>query len=150
MAGTSGARIQFFVTEPLETVIKKRSAFLVNSMQHDDPTKPWYGSYGDWDQEHKVLRDPTNRDRLSPWLTDSSDDAGNARPAYVASKNLFFPNQAEIDSVERYIKFYLFAGNRWDQGVGGMQMTEKEPYPVRHLRHVRQLVAASQRPGRAA
>jgi hypothetical protein len=121
--------LQFFVTEPLETVIKKRSAFLVNSMQHSDSTKPWYGAYGDWDEVNKVLRNPTNRDRLSPWLTDSSDDAGNARPAYVASKNLFFPNQAEIDSVERYIKFYLFAGNRWNQGVGGMQMTEKEPYP---------------------
>jgi hypothetical protein len=121
--------IQFFVTEPLETVIKKRSAFLVNSMQHSDASKPWYGGYGDWDQVHKVLRNPDDRDGLRPWLTDSSDDAGNARPAYVASKNLFFPNQAEIDSVERYIKYYLFASNRWDQGVGGMQMTEKEPYP---------------------
>jgi Family of unknown function (DUF5695) len=121
--------IQFFITEPLETVIKKRSAFLVNSMQHNDPSKPWYGGYGDWDQVHKVLRNPENRDGLSPWLTDSSDDAGNARPAYVASKNVFFPNQAEIDSVERYIKYYLFAGNRWDEGVGGMQMTEKEPFP---------------------
>ena len=76
-----------------------------------------------------MLRNPEDRDRLSPWLTDSSDDAGNARPAFVASKNLFFPNQAEIDSVERYIKYYLFASNRWDQGIGGMQMTEKEPYP---------------------
>jgi hypothetical protein len=121
--------IQFFITEPLETVIKKRSAFLVNSMQHSDPSKPWFGGYGDWDQVNKVLRNPTNRDGLSPWLTDSSDDAGNARPAYVAAKNVFFPNQSEIDSVERYIKYYLFAGNRWDQGVGGMQMTEKEPYP---------------------
>ncbi len=121
--------LQFFVTEPLETVIKKRAAFLVNHMQHSDSSKPWYGAYGDWDQVHKVLRNPQDRDRLSPWLTDASDDAGNARPAFVASKNLFFPNQAEIDSVERYIRYYLFAGNRWDQGVGGMQMTEKEPYP---------------------
>jgi hypothetical protein len=121
--------LQFFITEPLETVIKKRAAFLVNSMQHNDPSKPWYGAYGDWDEVHKVLRNPEDRDRLSPWLTDSSDDAGNARPAYVASKNVFFPKQAEIDSVERYIKYYLFAGHRWDEGVGGMQMTEKEPYP---------------------
>src|SRR6185437_4386796 len=121
--------LQFFITEPLETVIKKRAAFLVNSMQHSDSSKPWYGAYGDWDQVHKVLRNPEDRDRLSPWLTDSSDDAGNARPAFVASKNVFFPNQAEIDSVERYIKYYLFAGHRWDEGVGGMQMTEKEPYP---------------------
>ncbi len=127
--GGQWSAIQFFITEPLEAVIKKRSAFLVNSMQHSDSSKPWYGAYGDWDQVHKVLRNPDDRDRLSPWLTDSSDDAGNARPAFVASKNVFFPNQAEVDSVERYIKYYLFAGHRWDEGVGGMQMTEKEPYP---------------------
>ncbi|MBP1597963.1 MAG: hypothetical protein H6Q05_3340, partial [Acidobacteria bacterium] len=121
--------LQFFITEPLETVIKKRSSFLVNSMQHKDPSQWWYGVYSDWDQVNKKLRSPIDRDGLSPWLTDASDDAGNARPAYVASKNLFFPNQAEIDSVELYIKHYLFNGNRWDQGAGGMQMTEKEPYP---------------------
>ncbi len=127
--GSKWSTLQFFITEPLETVIKKRSSFLVNSMQHKDPSKWWYGVYSDWDQVNKILRSPVDRDGLSPWLTDASDDAGNARPAYVASKNLFFPDQAEIDSVELYIKHYLFNGNRWDQGAGGMQMTEKEPYP---------------------
>lgn len=127
--GGKWSALQFFITEPLETVIKKRSGFLVNSMQHKDPKQWWYGVYSDWDQVNKVLRSPIDRDGLSAWLTDASDDAGNARPAYVASKNLFFPDQAEIDSVELYIKQYLFNGNRWDQGTGGMQMTEKEPYP---------------------
>jgi hypothetical protein len=127
--GGKWSTLQFFITEPLETVIKKRSNFLVNSMQHKDPSQWWYGVYSDWDQVNKKLRSPIDRDGLSPWLTDASDDAGNARPAYVASKNLFFPVQSEIDSVELYIKHYLFNGNRWDQGTGGMQMTEKEPYP---------------------
>ncbi len=121
--------LQFFITEPLETVISKRSAFLVNSMQHKDPSQWWYGVYSDYDQKNKKLRSPIDRDGLSAWLTDASDDAGNARPAYVASKNAFLPDQKEIDSVELYIKQYLFNGNRWDQGTGGMQMTEKEPYP---------------------
>lgn len=127
--GGKWSTLQFFITEPLETVIKKRSSFLVNSMQHKDPSQWWYGVYSDWDQVNKILRSPIDRDGLPAWLTDASDDAGNARPAYVASKNLFFPVQAEIDSVELYIKHYLFNGNRWDQGTGGMQMTEKEPYP---------------------
>jgi hypothetical protein len=121
--------LQFFVTEPLETVIAKRSSFLVNSMQHNDPNQWWYGVYSDWDQLHKVLRSPIDRDGLSPWLTDASDDAGNARPAYIASKNVFFPDQKEIDSVELYIRQYLFNGHKWNEGTGGMQMTEKEPYP---------------------
>jgi len=119
--------LEFFIMEPLETVIKKRSRFLVTKMQHSDPDKPWYGAYGDWDQVEKVLRNPEDRDGMRPWLIDSSDDAGNARPAYVAAKNVFFPRQEEIDSVERYIRYYLW--NDLKDGKGGMQMTENEKYP---------------------
>jgi hypothetical protein len=112
--------LEFFVTEPLETLIQKRSSFIVTRMQHSDPTKWYYGAYGDWDQKNKILRNPEDRDGLSTWLVDSCDDAGNARPAYIASKNVFYPNQAEIDSVELYIRKYLW---------GGMQMTTEEKYP---------------------
>ena len=119
--------LEFFITEPLETVVKKREKFLVEKMQHMDSTKPWYGAYGDWDQMKQVLRNPEDRDRLSPWLTDSSDDAGNARPAYVAGVNAFFPTPEGVASVERYVRYYLF--NDYKDGKGGMQMTDKEPYP---------------------
>jgi Family of unknown function (DUF5695) len=119
--------LEFFVTEPLENVIKKRANFLVKSMQHNDPAKPWYGAFGDWDQLTHVLRSPEDRDRLSPWLTDSSDDAGNARPAYVAGVNAFFPTPDGVASVERYVRYYLF--NDYKDGKGGMQMTDKEAYP---------------------
>ena len=112
--------LEFFVTEPLETVIKKRASFLVTHHQFKDPSKWYLGAYGDWDQKNEVLRGPEDRDGLSTWLTDSNDDAGNARPAYLASKNVFFPDQKEIESLELYISKYLW---------GGMQMTEKEKYP---------------------
>jgi hypothetical protein len=119
--------LEFFVTEPLETVVKKRSRFLVEKMQHMDPAKPWYGAYGDWDQTKQVLRNPEDRDGMRPWLVDSSDDAGNARPAYVAGVNAFFPTKEGVASVERYVRYYLF--NDYKDGKGGMQMTENEPYP---------------------
>lgn len=112
--------LEFFVTEPVETVIKKRSSFLVTHHQFTDPNKWYVGAYGDWDQKNEKLRGPEDRDGLSTWLTDANDDAGNARPAYIASKNVFFPDQKEIESLELYISKYLW---------GGMQMTEKEKYP---------------------
>jgi len=112
--------LEFFVTESLETLIKKRAAFLVNKHQHRDPSKWYNGVYSDWDMKNLILRSAEDRDGLSSWLTDACDDAGNARPAYVASKNVFFPNQAEIESVDYYIKHYLW---------GGMQCTEEEEYP---------------------
>ena len=108
------------MTEPLETVIKKRSAFLVSHHQHTDPAKWYVGMYSDWDQKNEVRRSPEDRDGLSTWLTDANDDAGNARPAFIASKNVFFPDQKEIESLELYISKYLW---------GGMQMTDTEKYP---------------------
>ncbi len=122
--GARWTSLEFFVTEPLETVIKKRANFLVNSMQHKDSSKPWYGAFGDWDQMAHVLRNPEDRDRLSPWLTDSSDDAGNARPAFVAGVNAFFPTPEGVASVERYVRYYLF--NDYQDGKSGMQMTASE------------------------
>ena len=119
--------LEFFIMEPLETVIRKRARFLTEEQQHDDPSKPWYGAYGDWDQVHKVLRNPEDRDGMRPWLVDASDDAGNARPAFIAAKNVFLPVPSEIESVERYIRHYLW--NDLKDGKGGMQMTENEKYP---------------------
>ena len=116
------ASLEFFVTEPLETVIKKRSSFLVTHHQHTDPSKWYVGMYSDWDQKNEVLRSPEDRDGLSAWLTDANDDAGNARPAFIASKNVFFPDQKEIESLELYISKYLW---------GGMQMTEQGKVSVR-------------------
>jgi hypothetical protein len=112
--------LEFFVTEPLETVIRKRAAFLVSHQQLNDPSKWYYGAYSDWDQKNEIRRSPEDRDSLSTWLTDADDDAGNARPAFLASKNVFLPDQTEIASLEAYIGKYLW---------GGMQMTDRERYP---------------------
>lgn len=119
-AGGKWMSLEFFVTEPLETVIRKRAAFLVNTHQHKDPSKWYYGMYSDWDQKNEILRSPEDRDALSAWLTDANDDAGNARPAFIASKNVFMPDRSEIASLETYIEKYLW---------GGMQMTDTEKYP---------------------
>ena len=118
--GGQWTTLEFFVTEPLETVITKRAAFLVSHHQHTDPAKWYAGVYSDWDQKNEILRSPEDRDSLSAWLTDANDDAGNARPAFIASKNVFFPEAGEIASLELYISKYLW---------GGMQMTDREKYP---------------------
>ncbi len=112
--------LEFFVTEDLETLFRKRSSFLVRKQQHRDPSKWYYGVYSDWDMKNKVLRSADDRDGLQTWLVDACDDAGNARPAFVASKNVFLPMQEEVAGVDLYIRHYLW---------GGMQMTEEEQHP---------------------
>jgi hypothetical protein len=111
--------LEFFVTEPLETLIKKRAQFLVTHEQWKDP-KRWYNSlYSQWDMKHQVLRSPDDLDGLQSYAV-ACDDTALGKAPYIAAKNVFFPDQKEIDSVESYIRDYVW---------GGLQQTEKEPYP---------------------
>jgi hypothetical protein len=115
--------LEFFVTEPLETLIKKRAAFLVDRQQIKDPSKWWNGVYGIYDMKAKVTRtidDPDIfLDRMVYALT--CDDPGLSKAPYLAEKNVTFPNQKEIESLEYYIKNFVW---------GGLQRKDDErPYP---------------------
>lgn len=116
--------LEFFVTEPLETLYKKRTAFIVNSQQHTDPSKWYNGLFGVYDMKNAALRGPDNGDffdtsRLSYVLT--CDDPGLCKAPFVAAMNVAYPNQRQIDAIEYYIKNFVW---------GGLQRTDKEsPYP---------------------
>lgn len=111
--------LEFFITEPLETLFKKRAAFLVTHEQVHDPSK-WYNTvFSQWDMKHEVLRSPDDLDGLQSYAV-ASDDPALGKAPYVAGKNVFFPVQSEIDAVEKYIKDFVW---------GGLQQTGKEPYP---------------------
>jgi len=110
--------LEFFVTEPLETLIKKRAAHLAFRQQHRNPGKWYNGLFSDWDMRNQVLRGPEDTDGLKMfWLT--CDDPGNCKAPYIAAKNVFFPVQEEVEAVEYYIRHYLW---------GGMQRTDVEDY----------------------
>ena len=115
--------LEFFVTEPLETLIKKRSAFIVNRQQIKDPTRWWDGVYGPYDMRAKVARtidDPDIfLDRMVYALT--CDDPGLSKAPYVASKNVTYPDRKEIESLEYYLEHFVW---------GGLQRRDDErPYP---------------------
>ena len=110
--------LEFFVTEPLETLIKKRAAHLVARQQHRDASKWYNGLFSDWDMRNSVLRSPDDTDGLKQFWV-ACDDPGNCKAPFVAAKNVHFPDQTEIEAVEYYIKNYVW---------GGLQRTDKEKY----------------------
>ncbi|HKV61363.1 MAG TPA: DUF5695 domain-containing protein [Candidatus Acidoferrum sp.] len=111
--------LEFFVTEPLETMFKKRSSFLVTHEQYRDPGKFYNSVFSQWDMKHQALRSPDDLDGLQSYAV-ASDDPALGKAPYVAGKNIFFPEQSEIDAAERYLKNFVW---------GGLQQTDKEPYP---------------------
>jgi hypothetical protein len=122
-AGSGKTYLEFFVTEPLETLYKKRAAFMVNAQQHRDPSKWYNGLFSQWDMKNKVLRGPDNTDGFDGWwgYVLACDDPGLSKAPFIAAKNVFYPDQKEIDAVEYYIEHFVW---------GKLQRTDKEdPYP---------------------
>lgn len=115
--------LEYFVTEPLEILIKKRASFIINRQQIRDPNKWWDGVFGPYDMRNQVVRtidDPDIFiDRMVHVLT--CDDPGLCKVSFVASKNVSFPNQQEIEGLEYYLEHFVW---------GKLQRTDKEePYP---------------------
>lgn len=115
--------LEYFVTEPLETLIKKRAAFLVNRQQIRDPSKWWDGVFGPYDMKNQVVRTIDDPDifvgRMVYALT--CDDPGLSKAPFLAAKNVSFPDRKEIEAIEYYLKHFVW---------GKLQRTDQEtPYP---------------------
>src|SRR6185369_13824773 len=99
------------------------AAFIVNKQQIKDPAKWWNGVYGIYNMKTgkvPTIDDPDIfLDRMVYALT--CDDPGLSKAPYIAAKNVTFPDQKEIESLEYYIKNFVW---------GGLQRKDDErPYP---------------------
>ncbi|MDA0780421.1 MAG: DUF5695 domain-containing protein [Bacteroidetes bacterium] len=115
------AFLEFFVTEPLEVLIKKRSDFITNRQQIRDTTKWYDGLYSIWDMKNAELLNPDYKHDFPSFVVGGSDDPSNGKPLYVSEKNVVYPDKEEIAALEYYEKEFVW---------GGLQRTGDEyPYP---------------------
>lgn len=115
-------QLEYFVTEPIETLINKRAAFLVERQQIRAPDKWYDGLLSDWSMKDEWLLTPENiRDipKGRRYMI-SSDDPALSRPSFLAKKNVSYPVQEEVQTLDRYIAHFVW---------GGLQMTDREAYP---------------------
>ena len=114
--------LEFFATEAVETLIRKRAAFITAAQQHRDPAKWYNGLISDWNMSTRALLGPDNLDRIEGWrkYMVSCDDPGLCKAPFVAAKNVEYPCPREIEAVDYYIKHFVW---------GGLQRTDEETYP---------------------
>ncbi len=113
--------LEFFVTEPLATLIKKRAAFIVAHQQVRDPGKWFDGLFSLWDMQECVLRNPDDTGGLYPYMVGGSDDPTLCKAPYVATKNVHYPVPEEIAAIEYYLENFVW---------GKLQRTDAEtPHP---------------------
>ncbi|HEX7051769.1 MAG TPA: DUF5695 domain-containing protein, partial [Longimicrobiales bacterium] len=112
--------LEFFCTEPLETLIRKRAAFIA-AHQHREPSKWYYGLLAEWNMESRVMLGPDNYDRIRGWriYEVTCDDPGLSKPAFLAAKNAEYPVQAEVTALDDYIEHFVW---------GGLQRTTEETF----------------------
>lgn len=119
--GNRKGYLNFFSTEPLDVLMKKRSHFIASKQQHRDTSKWYNGLYSIWDMEQQKLLSPDNKGALPDFAVGGSDDPSNCKPLLIAEKNVIYPNREEIASLEYYQKNFVW---------GKLQRTGDEyPYP---------------------
>jgi len=113
--------LEFFSTEPLETLIKKRAAFLAHS-QHRNPDQWYDGLITDWNMRDERLISPGDYAPIprARYYAVTCDDPGLGKPAFLAAKNAEFPVQSEVEALDYYIGHFVW---------GGLQRTTNETYP---------------------
>ena len=112
--------LEFFSTEPVETMIAKRAAFIAGH-QHRDPAKWYNGLLAEWAMDTHAMLGPDNYDRIKGWriYEVTCDDPGLSKPAFLASKNAEHPVQTEVSALDYYIEHFVW---------GGLQRTTSEEY----------------------
>ncbi len=115
--------LEFFLTEPIKTLLEKRNEFIVNNQQHRNPDLWYDGLFSIWDMKNGVLRGPDNTDGYDGWwgYMVACDDPVLGIAPYLASVNALFPVREQIEAIEYHIEHYVW---------GGLQRTDQEkPYP---------------------
>ena len=65
--GGRETHLEFFVTEPLETLVRKRARFFATRQQHRDPSKWCDGLFTVYEMRAKMLRSPDDTDGFDYW-----------------------------------------------------------------------------------
>ena len=113
--------LDFFVTEDLETVVKKRAAFIVKNQQTKDKSKWYDGLYSLYDLKLGRALSPDFTGGCPQYMLGGSDDPSNSKPVFISEKNVVYPDAAEIASLEYYEQNFVW---------GKLQRTDEEyPYP---------------------
>ncbi len=115
--------LEFFVTQPVATLLAKRCRFLITKQQHRDPARWYDGLFSVWDLRTGVLRSPHDTDGFDEWMgyVLCCDDPALPKAPFLALKNVYLPCREEIAAIEYYIERFLW---------GGLQRTDQEePWP---------------------
>ncbi|KAH7390645.1 hypothetical protein BKA66DRAFT_439942 [Pyrenochaeta sp. MPI-SDFR-AT-0127] len=101
--------LQYYCTEPITTLIKKRAGFLAQ-YQQAKTSRGYNGAFLQWDMttQKLITWDDYPGGGWKEWMAGGSDDLGLAPAAFLSEKCVTFPVQFEVSSIDYYIEHFLF------------------------------------------
>lgn len=101
--------LQYYSTEPIETLIESNTDFLVNKQQAKTD-KGYNGAYLQWDMStgKLITWDDYPGGGWKQWMAGGSDDLGLSPAVYLSEKNITAPDKEQIESLEYYLENFIW------------------------------------------
>jgi hypothetical protein len=93
--------LHFYCIEDLESLIKARSRFIVRRQFYENPRDPYNRNHMFLPFDYRI--GSTYQDSDNVWEVGGNDEYGFSEPLYLAEKNVYYPDPAEIATLETYV-----------------------------------------------
>lgn len=98
--------LHFYCIEDIEELLKARGRFVVERQFYKNPEDPYHRFHGFLPFDYRIGSTFLDSDEV--WEVGDSDEAGFSEPLFLAEKNVYYPSQEEVETLEMYVADCLF------------------------------------------
>jgi hypothetical protein len=93
--------LHFYCVEPIEQLLKARARFIVERQFYENPEDPFNRHHMFLPFDYRMRSTYLDADRA--WEVGGSDEYGFSEALFLAEKNVYYPCQDEIETLELYV-----------------------------------------------
>jgi hypothetical protein len=104
--GGRWTNLHFYCIEDIEQLLKARGRFIVEREFYENPEDPYHRHHMFLPFDHRIGSTFLDADEV--WEVGGSDEYGFSEPLFLAEKNVYYPSQKEVATLETYVTDCLF------------------------------------------
>jgi hypothetical protein len=98
--------LHFYCIENIEQLLNGRGRFVIDRQFYSNPEDPYHRNHCFLPFDHRIGSMFLDSDEV--WEVGGSDESGFSEPLFLAEKNVYFPSQREVQTLETYVSDCLF------------------------------------------
>ena len=104
--GGRWTNLHFYCIEDIEGLLKARGRFIVEREFYENPEDPYHRHHMFLPFDHRIGSTFLDSDEV--WEVGGSDEYGFSEALFLAEKNVYYPSEKEIATLETYVADCLF------------------------------------------